>query len=80
MALYEEMLSHHGERIGVRHARKHLGWALNAAAATAGASADSLKALRGRVLTALTTRETLSRLTEAFDALASDAASRQVAA
>ncbi len=80
MALYEEMLNHHGEGIGVRHARKHLGWALNAAAATAGACADSLKALRGRVLTALTPRETLSRLTEAFDALASDATSRQVAA
>jgi tRNA-dihydrouridine synthase B len=80
MALYEEMVSHHGERIGVRHARKHLGWALDAAAATAGACADSLKALRGRVLTALTPRETLSRLAEAFDALASDAGSRQVAA
>src|SRR5262249_14989535 len=30
-ALYEEMLEHHGARIGVRHARKHLGWALDAA-------------------------------------------------
>jgi tRNA-dihydrouridine synthase B len=79
-ALYEEMIRHHGERIGVRHARKHLGWALDAAAATAGVCADSLKALRGRVLTALTPRETLGRLAEAFDALASDAGSRQVAA
>ena len=33
-ALYEEMLMHHGARIGVRHARKHLGWALDAAAET----------------------------------------------
>src|SRR5579871_2726877 len=80
MALYEEMLSHHGERIGVRHARKHVGWALDAAAATTGACADSLKALRGRVLTALTPRETLNRLAEAFDALASGAVGRQVAA
>src|SRR6185437_124378 len=31
-ALYEEMLSHHGLRIGLKHARKHLGWALDAAA------------------------------------------------
>jgi hypothetical protein len=64
----------------VRHARKHLGWALDAAAATAGACADSLKALRGRVLTALTPRETLTRLAEAFDRLASDAGSRKVTA
>jgi tRNA-dihydrouridine synthase B len=78
--LYDEMLSHHGERIGVRHARKHLGWALDTAAATAGACADSLKTLRGRVLTALTPRETLSRLAEAFDTLASDEGNRRVAA
>src|SRR4051794_596363 len=25
-AMYDDMLSHHGMRIGVRHARKHLGW------------------------------------------------------
>src|SRR5262245_48647285 len=27
--LYEDMLSHHGLGIGLRHARKHLGWALD---------------------------------------------------
>src|ERR1700731_3951355 len=43
-ALYDEILAHHGVDIGLRHARKHLGWALNTAAATAGASADILKA------------------------------------
>src|SRR5262249_62119375 len=31
-ALYDEMLNHYGLTIGRRHARKHLGWALNAAA------------------------------------------------
>jgi tRNA-dihydrouridine synthase B len=67
------MLSHHGERIGVRHARKHLGWALDTAAATARASANSLKTQRGRVLTASDPRETSSRLAEAFDVLASEA-------
>ena len=36
-ALYGEMLAHYGLDIGLRHARKHLGWALDAAAATAGA-------------------------------------------
>src|SRR4029077_20930601 len=39
-ALYDEMLTHHGARIGVRHARKHLGWALDAAAETAGISPE----------------------------------------
>src|SRR5215213_1116709 len=50
-ALYNEMLIHHGARIGVRHARKHLGWALDAAAETAGASAEQLKSARAHVLT-----------------------------
>jgi nifR3 family TIM-barrel protein len=80
MTLYDEMLGHHGERIGVRHARKHLGWALDTAAATAGAAAATLKTLRGRVLTASGPRETLRRLAEAFDALASDAGGRRAAA
>ena len=50
--LYQEMLGHHGVAIGRRHARKHLGWALDAAAETAGASTSLLKLHRGRVLTA----------------------------
>jgi nifR3 family TIM-barrel protein len=79
-ALYEDMLRHHGERIGVNHARKHLGWALDAAAAAAGACKESLKTLRGRVLTSPSPRETLCRLEEAFDALGSDEGRRKVAA
>src|SRR5215468_10284080 len=58
-ALYDEMLSHHGERIGVKHARKHLGWALDTAAATAGAPGETLRVQRARVLTAPGPRETL---------------------
>src|SRR4249919_1777426 len=50
--LYDEMLNHHGLTIGRRHARKHLGWALNAAAISAEASAELLKHHRNRVLTA----------------------------
>jgi tRNA-dihydrouridine synthase B len=79
-ALYDEMLRHHGERIGVKHARKHVGWALDTAAATVGASCEILKALRGNVLTALSPRETLCRLAEAFDILSSEAFDRRVAA
>jgi tRNA-dihydrouridine synthase B len=50
--LYDEMLSHHGHAVGRRHARKHLGWALAAAAETAEISDAVLKAHRARVLTA----------------------------
>jgi tRNA-dihydrouridine synthase B len=67
--LYDEMLALHGERIGSRHARKHIGWALDTAAATAGAPAAMLKELRGQVLTAPTPRETRQRLGEAFSTL-----------
>ena len=51
-ALYEEMLAHHGARIGVRHARKHLGWALDAAAETAGVSPEHAQVAARAVLTA----------------------------
>ncbi len=67
-ALYGEMLAHYGLAIGLRHARKHLGWALDAAAATAGAPAHLLKAARSRVLTATEPAIVLRRLAEAFDA------------
>jgi tRNA-dihydrouridine synthase B len=67
--LYEEMLVHHGVAVGIRHARKHLGWALDAAAATVGAPADVLKTQRHRVLTAVEPGIVRQRLTEAFDAV-----------
>jgi hypothetical protein len=73
------MIGHHGEQIGVKHARKHVGWALDTAAASAGAPGETLKALRGRVLTAVSSRETLRRLCEAFDVLSSAFAWRAAA-
>ena len=66
-ALYGEMLGHYGVDFGMRHARKHLGWALDTAAAVAGVSAEILKAARGRVLTASDPAIVLHRLAEAFD-------------
>src|SRR4249920_365031 len=66
-ALYDEMLNHHGLRIGRRHARKHLGWALNAAAISAEASAELLKHHRNRVLTAEEPKRARQMLAEAFD-------------
>jgi len=68
-ALYGETLAHYGTAVGLRHARKHLGWALDTAAATAGAPEHLLKASRGRVLTATDPGIVLRRLAEAFDAL-----------
>jgi len=65
-ALYDEMLIHHGARIGVRHARKHLGWALDTAAETAFASAERLKAVRAHVLTADDPAEVQRRLNAAY--------------
>jgi tRNA-dihydrouridine synthase B len=74
LALYEEMLAHHGLRIGLRHARKHLGWALDAAAASAGVAFETLKSWRGAVLTSETPAQTRARLTQAYDAFACGAA------
>jgi nifR3 family TIM-barrel protein len=73
-ALYDEMLAHHGLRIGLKHARKHLGWALDAAAASAGIAFDTLKRWRGTVLTSDTPAEARTRLAEAYDAFAEGAA------
>jgi nifR3 family TIM-barrel protein len=72
--LYEEMIAHHGATIGRRHARKHLGWALDAAAASAGVSPELLKIHRSRVLTAEEPAQARRHLAEAFDAFAWKAA------
>ena len=66
-ALYDEMIDHHGARIGVRHARKHLGWALDAAAKEAGVPAEQLKAARAHVLPSELPAEARRRLSDAFD-------------
>jgi len=68
--LYDEMLAHHGLRIGAKHARKHLGWALDAAAETAGAPAALLKAWRARVLPIEDPRAVKRGLADAFAAFA----------
>ena len=67
-ALYEEMLAHHGLRIGLRHARKHLGWALDAAAASAGVALETLESWRANVLTSDDPAAARRRLAQAFDA------------
>jgi nifR3 family TIM-barrel protein len=66
--LYEELLSHHGLRIGLRHARKHLGWALDAAAETSGAPDALLRQWRTHVLTTEDPRAVKGGLADAFSA------------
>ena len=66
LALYDEMLTHHGF-IGLRHARKHLGWALDTAAETSAAPATRLKTHRESVLTQNDPRAVRHRLVAAFD-------------
>jgi nifR3 family TIM-barrel protein len=69
--LYDAMLAHHCTRIGKRHARKHLGWALDAAATTAAAPAALLKMHRHRVLTAEEPAVVRRFLADAFEAFGS---------
>jgi nifR3 family TIM-barrel protein len=66
--LYDEMLAHHGVAIGRRHARKHLGWALSAAASAVTAPLELLQAWRQRVLTADDPGAVRRHLADAFDA------------
>jgi nifR3 family TIM-barrel protein len=68
--LYENLLSHHGLGTGLRHARKHLGWALDVAAAGLARSADSIRSARRRILTSDDPRTVLRELGEAYAALA----------
>ncbi len=72
--LYDEMLNHHGRAIGRRHARKHLGWALDSAAVTSGAPIELLKCHRSRVLTAEEPVHARRLLADAYDDFASRAA------
>ncbi|HWK96817.1 MAG TPA: tRNA dihydrouridine synthase DusB [Pseudolabrys sp.] len=66
-ALYAEHIEHHGISIGRRHARKHLGWALDAAAESAGVPDELLKTHRTRVLTTEQPDEARRRLADAYD-------------
>jgi len=78
-ALYGETLALYGVEIGLRHARKHLGWALGVAAAAAGAPEHLLKHYRSRALTADDPARVLAVLAEAFDAFAGAASAAAAA-
>jgi tRNA-dihydrouridine synthase len=64
--LYDDVVGHYGARIGLRHARKHLGWALDVAAKGASASTEALKRWRQVILTATDPAEVRRSLHDAF--------------
>jgi tRNA-dihydrouridine synthase B len=73
-ALYDEVCSHYGLRVGLKHARKHLGWALEIAAQYSRAPAGTLKGWRQKILTAEDPRRVHRSLRDAFDDFAWSAA------
>ncbi|MGY8663440.1 tRNA dihydrouridine synthase DusB, partial [Bradyrhizobium sp. UFLA05-109] len=64
----------YGLRIGLRHARKHLGWALDVAAHLSRAPTEKLKAWRQSILTSEDPRAVHRSLQDAFDDFAWSAA------
>jgi tRNA-dihydrouridine synthase B len=73
-ALYDEVCRHYGRGIGLRHARKHLGWALEVAARCGRAPASTLKNWRARILTSEDPSGVHRSLADAFDEFAWSAA------
>jgi len=66
-SLYDEICRHYGLRIGLRHARKHLSWALEIAAACGRTPAERLKAWRQTILTSDDPGHVHRALGDAFD-------------
>ncbi|MCC8965801.1 tRNA dihydrouridine synthase DusB [Bradyrhizobium sp. Pear76] len=73
-ALYDEVCSHYGLRIGLKHARKHLGWALETAAAYSCAPTATLKTWRQAILTSEEPSSVHRALEDAYDDFAWSAA------
>jgi tRNA-dihydrouridine synthase B len=73
-ALYDDVCTLYGLRIGLRHARKHLGWALEIAARYSRTPAHTLKTWRERILTSDDPHKVHRSLQDAFDDFAWSAA------
>jgi tRNA-dihydrouridine synthase B len=73
-ALYDEVCSLYGLRIGLRHARKHLGWALDVAAQYSCAPVLTLRSWRQKILTSDDPHLVHRALEDAFDDFAWSAA------
>src|SRR6478735_2660439 len=72
--LYDEVCRFYGLRIGLKHARKHLGWALEIAAQCSRAPAATLKGWRQKILTSEDPHRVHRSLQDAFDDFAWSAA------
>lgn len=72
--LYEGVCALYGLRVGLRHARKHLGWALDVAAQASRAPAEKLKSWRQTILTSEDPGRVHQSLQDAFDDFAWSAA------
>jgi tRNA-dihydrouridine synthase B len=73
-ALYDDVCAHYGLRIGLRHARKHLGWALEIAGRCSRAPAHTLTTWRHKILTSEDPHRVHQSLQDAFDDFAWSAA------
>jgi nifR3 family TIM-barrel protein len=73
-ALYDEVCRHYGLRVGLRHARKHLGWALDVAAHCSRAPTGALRNWRQKILTSEEPFRVQRSLGEAYDDFAWSAA------
>jgi len=73
-SLYREMLHHHGKEVGRRHARKHLKWALDVAAESAGIACASFTRFRNEALTLEDAGLVTRRLADAYSVLSAKAA------
>jgi len=65
--LYESWLTLYGAVRGMREARKHVGWALEAAARSVSLSPDWIKHWRSRLLAETQTQQVISGIRRAFD-------------
>jgi tRNA-dihydrouridine synthase B len=65
--LYDEVCRHYGLRVGLRHARKHLSWALEVASQCGRVPAQKLKAWRETILTSEDPDRVHQSLRDAFD-------------
>lgn len=65
--LYEGVCALYGLRVGLKHARKHLGWALDVAAEVSRAPAETLKSWRQKILTSEDPGRVHQSLQDAFD-------------
>ena len=73
-ALYDEVCRLYGMRIGLKHARKHLGWALEIAAECSRAPAETAKSWRQKILTSEDPHRVHRSLQDAYDDFAWSAA------